>query len=81
MRSAKDSGVFPYRSKLVCYFEVAQDGQVVQMQHNQTEAANVYSRIINGQSRLYAVWPGNWRSDLFEIDDLDAFTEAFKVHR
>ena len=26
---------------------------------------------------LYAVWPGNWSSDLFIIDDLDAFAKAF----
>jgi hypothetical protein len=29
-----------------------------------------------GQSRLFAVWPGNYRSDLFVVDDLDEYARA-----
>ena len=29
--------------------------------------------------KIYAVWPGNWSSDLFLIDDLDAFTEKWEL--
>jgi len=80
MRSAKDAGSsFPYRSKLVCYFEVDAQGKTIQMQTNQTEAANVYHRVMKGKTKLYAVWPGQWRSDLFAIDDMVTFAEAFKV--
>ena len=28
-----------------------------------------YQRALAGESRLFAVWPGNWRSDLFAIDE------------
>ncbi len=31
---------------------------------------------VAGASRLFAVWPGNWSSDLFAIDDLDAYVLA-----
>ncbi|RSM60067.1 hypothetical protein DMB66_25620 [Actinoplanes sp. ATCC 53533] len=29
-----------------------------------------------GTSRLFAVWPGDYSSDLFVIDDLDAYARA-----
>ncbi|WP_430495958.1 hypothetical protein ACQRWP_16900 [Micromonospora trifolii] len=32
-----------------------------------------YERAVAGTSRLFAVWPGNYSSDLFAIDDLDAY--------
>jgi len=80
MRSAKEAGSsFPYKSKLVCYLEITGDGGVSQMQSNQTGVANAYNRVVKGESKLYAVWHGQWRSDLFEIDDIDAFAEAFKL--
>jgi len=31
---------------------------------------------LSGTSKIYAVWPGRWRSDLFIIDDLAAFCIA-----
>lgn len=83
MKSAKECGVFPYRSKLNCYFEVCKDGKVSQIPHiNKCDAAYVaqaYKRALNGQSKIFAVWPGNYRSDLFEIDDLNAFAAAFGI--
>ena len=32
-----------------------------------------YVHAQSGISKLFAVWPGHWRSDLFIIDDLEAF--------
>ncbi|MFF3588380.1 hypothetical protein ACFYYI_14595 [Streptomyces sp. NPDC002387] len=32
-----------------------------------------------GTSRLFAVWPGEWSSDLFVIDDLDEFAKAHGI--
>ena len=32
-----------------------------------------YVHAQSGISKLFAVWPGQWRSDLFIIDDLEAF--------
>jgi hypothetical protein len=31
------------------------------------------------QAPRAAVWPGQWSSDLFEIDDLDEFAKALRI--
>lgn len=79
MRSAKETGCFPYSSKLVCYIEVRKSGEVQQVPNSKTGISNAYDNVKNGNAVLYAVWPGNWRSDLFIIDDLDALAEAFGI--
>jgi hypothetical protein len=74
-RSAAASGRdFPYRSPTTCYIEVHQDGKVTQ---GADRAA--YERARSGESRLFAVWPGQWRSDLFVIDDLDVYARALGI--
>lgn len=83
MKSAKDAGNFPYCASTVCYFEVDKSGNVSQLYHkNKSDRAEVleaYHRVFNKTTTLFAVWPGNWRSDLFIIDDLDAFAKAFNL--
>jgi len=64
---------FPYTSPIVCYIEVNQVGNVSQVNnHNMA----LYTRIKNGESKLYAVWPGQYRSDLFLIDDPTEYAKA-----
>lgn len=81
MRSAKEQERFPYTGDMVCYIEVGKDGSVSQMHHknksDRPEVFAAYQRVVHGDSTLYAVWPGKWRSDLFLIDDLEAFAESF----
>lgn len=83
MRSAKETECFPYRSLLVCYFEVDKDGRVNRVHHkNKSDIKAVieaYERANKNITTLYAVWPGNWSSDLFIIDDLDLFAESFEL--
>lgn len=83
MKSAKEVEVFPYTSKLLCYFEVGTNGQVSQVPHiNKSDREKLqaaYKRAVNREVTLYAVWPGNWRSDLFIIDDLDIFASKFEL--
>lgn len=71
MRKAK-KGEFPYLMNTVCYFEVFKDGKVEQRPHknkgDKWEFIKVFPRVRAGESILYAVWPGNWSSDLFIID-------------
>jgi hypothetical protein len=74
-RSAAASGRdFPYAASTTCYIEVHEDGTVT---HGDQRAA--YERAVAGKSRLFAVWPGQWSSDLFEIDDLDEFAKALGI--
>lgn len=72
MRSAKESGCFPYYNSLICYMEVFPDGTINQLQ-SKTDRLAAYLNAKSNKSKIYAVWPGKWRSDLFLIDDLDAF--------
>lgn len=78
MRSAKDSN-FPYSMSTICYFEVDKKGNVSQVPHkNKSDRSKVleaYQRALNKTITLYAVWPGNWSSDLFIIDDIDGFAK------
>ncbi|MBS4784544.1 MAG: hypothetical protein KH009_00355 [Clostridiales bacterium] len=81
MRSAAATENFPYRMSTVCYIEVEPNGQVSQVPHkNKSDLPGVkraWERAVNGESALYAVWPGQWSSDLFAIDDLERFAEEF----
>lgn len=74
MRSAKETGCFPYSCGQVCYMEVSPDGAVTQLS-TVGEKRSAYINAQAGVSKILAVWPGSWRSDLFIIDDLDAFSE------
>ena len=74
MRSAKETGCFPYRSKLVCYMELTNDGDIKQLS-TKNEKFQAYLNAKAGISKILAVWPGQWRSDLFIIDDLDSFAD------
>ena len=83
VRSAKESGNFPYRMSTVCYFEVDGQGAVKQIPHknksDRDSMRTAYERARAGSTKIYAVWPGNWSSDLFLIDDLDAFAEKWEL--
>lgn len=74
-RSAGAMGTeFPYTLKTMCYIEVAADGSV----HWGSDAGTL-ERAKTGKSKLYAVWPGQWSSHLFVIDDLDQYARAFGI--
>jgi hypothetical protein len=62
---------FPYTQSTLCYIEIAEDGTVT----HGTDAST-YKRARSGKSRLFAVWPGQWSSHLFAIDDLDEYARA-----
>jgi len=57
---------FPYGwpGKRVCYIHVADDGTVSQFQYRD----DMRSYLANPTGRLFAAWPGEWRTDLFLID-------------
>lgn len=71
MRLASTSENFPYELATVCYLEIASDGSVTSPPEE-----GVATRVRSGESRLYAVWPGHYRSDLFLIDNIDEYEKA-----
>lgn len=83
IRSAKESGCFPYTMSTVCYFEVYKDGKVNRIRHKNKsdidEVIKAYRNVEQKKTTLYAVWPGQWSSDLFIIDDLEEFAEGFEL--
>lgn len=71
-RSAAALGAdFPYQMRTMCYIEIGADGSV-------TWGSDVgaYRRARAGESNLYAVWPGEWASHLFVIDDFDQYARG-----
>ena len=60
---------------------VYKDGKICQIKHKNKsdlpELYESYKRALNKITTIYAVWPGNWRSDLFIIDDLKKFINSF----
>ena len=70
--SAEMKEEFPYTLSTMCYIEVGSDGDVLW-----GVGREAYERARRGECRLYAVWPGQWSSHLFAIDDLDQYAAAF----
>jgi hypothetical protein len=69
---------FPYGYPgRVCYLE--QTGENVVQCSTRDELRQAVLRARRGESRLLAVWPGEYRSDLFLVDDLDAMAAAVGV--
>lgn len=69
LRKAAECNVsFPYLMRTVCYVEILRDDGEVNNPEGLNEVRDAVRRLGAGESRLYAVWPGQWASDLFEID-------------
>ncbi|MEU2873351.1 hypothetical protein ABZ769_29820 [Streptomyces olivoreticuli] len=64
----------PYTARTTCYIEIHNDGRVT---HGTDRAT--YEQAVAGESKLYAVWPGEWSSHLFVIDDLDKYAKAHGI--
>lgn len=69
MRLASEAP-FPYGSAHVCYFRLV-DGLP-----EQVKGRPALREAVGRGDRLFAVWPGEYRSDLFEIDDADLLAAA-----
>ncbi len=74
MRSAKETGCFPYTRKNVYLSEVFGNGNHVQL-YNETERLDAYFLEKKGETKICAVWPDQWLSNLFIIDNLEEFDD------
>ena len=63
----------------VCCFEVWGDGRVQQVARTESAMLKSYERVKSGETKMYAVWPGQWRSDLFVIDDIEEWAKKNKI--
>lgn len=60
------SSAFPYTDPTVSYFTVA-NGMLYPVSIDKNSIKNIKS----DDSTLFAVWPGQYRSDIFEVDKFD----------
>ncbi len=81
MRIASEQDFFPYYSKANCYILISNSGEVNQLGFNKKSIKEGYREVKEGRAKLYVVWPGRWRSDIFLIDDLDKLLEGFKISK
>jgi hypothetical protein len=81
MRSIKEESFFPFTARTICYIEVSKDGSVQQIPCNKSAIKEACLRVRAEQTTLYAVWPGQYRSDLFVVDNIDALSDAYGIER
>jgi hypothetical protein len=80
MRLDTENPSFPYEMKFHptnCYFATYNDGTVKQLSKDLSwvECADIVSDVKDGKARLFCSWTGKWRTDLFEIQDVQKFAE------
>lgn len=68
---------FPYDSSMVCYFGVDKSGGVHWINHTKGQRREAVSKVVSGEWKLYAAWPGDWHTDLFEIDDISKYVKLY----
>ncbi len=82
VKEAKDK--FPFTMSTLCYFELTNDGKLNRVYHknksDRPSLTEAYCNAKNGKSLLYVVWPGQWSSDLFIVDDLKEFAKHFEIN-
>ena len=76
LRKASDQDRFPYKGiGPRSYYEVDADGTIRQLSAV-AELRAAIPRAKAGQVALLAVWTGQYRSDIFYVDDIDALEAA-----
>ena len=82
MQKATSWKEFPYGWKKICYIEqYIESGEMVQVDILVGELDKAYKRVVKGETKLYAAVPGNYKTDLFEIDDILLFGAPYKLPR
>ncbi|SKR42342.1 Uncharacterised protein [Mycobacteroides abscessus subsp. abscessus] len=61
----------------LCYFEL-RNGEVISPE-GRAAVRDAVRRAYAGESMLFCAWPGQWRTDLFVIDDLEKAAKALGV--
>jgi len=80
LASQTEGQPFPYGFPgKVCYIEQA--GETFNQIGPRDEMRAAVRRALAGSCRIFAVWPGNYRSDLFLIDDIPALASATGVEQ
>ncbi len=76
MRKVSENKGFPFLSEDLCYYELV-NNDLKDLIRNENLLREAYNRAKNKESKLYIAWHGNYRTDMFELDHLDSFAQAF----
>ena len=81
LRNASESDVFPYHS--VTYIMIEKDGRVTFKLPSRSRRAddlliNMFDYAEEEGAVLIAPWVGEWRTDIFRIDDFNKARESVK---
>jgi hypothetical protein len=63
----------------VCYFELTK-GNLLWIK-TRDETRDAVRRALAGKTKIYAAWPGQYRTDLFLVDNVAKMAEALKIDR
>lgn len=78
MRRASEVDGFPYNSRRNCYIIINENGELEQIRYTVQAMKDLYTQVVNNNLNIFIVWPGNYTSDIFLVDDMNAFGRAFK---
>lgn len=76
LRKASDASSFPYTWKTAPFIYVSTDGRINTAQSPADKMSMLQEKEPN--DIILSVWPGDWRSDVFEIDDIDLAIKALR---
>lgn len=69
---------FPHSwPKAICYFTVTNGNVMTVRTRDEMRAAVKAAQL--GLLLIYAVWPGQWRTDLFLVDDVDVLAAELGI--
>lgn len=66
---------FPFDSKLNCSIYIGNDGTFKQVRKVEDER-EAYDNVVAGNGNIVIVWPGQYRSDAFLVDDINQYGVA-----
>lgn len=68
MRKISNESDIPYLAESIRYYE-ARGNELHELNQDETLLREAYMRVKSGESRLYFTWHGQYKTDMFEVDD------------
>ena len=81
MRKTSEVDYFPYSARHLCYIEQDKDKEIKEVGTYVDERRSVYYRVKYEGSKLFCAWAGEWTTDLFEVDDIEAYGKENRVEK
>lgn len=76
MRKVSNENDIPYLFESIRYYE-AYNNELRELNQDRTLLSEAYARAKSGASKIYFTWHGQYRTDMFEVDDLPSFGLAY----